>query len=309
MDAPDPLAIAVRFATYLDLMILFGMAVFGLYALRGTERFSRSVLPLRTLLLGGSVLALALTVSGLWVLAASMAGTSVAQVDGETITAVLATPAGTSIQIRTILLLLVLASCARRWRERVRPLATGALLTGAALLTLAWSGHGAAGEGALGTVRLASDGLHLLAAGVWIGAIFALLLLVARRGSSASSEHVALTHRSLSMFSVIGSLAVATLVATGLFNGWALAGLPTPAELLATTWGVVLVLKLLLFTAMLGLAALNRFRLTPRLERSLSGDGRLPALRELRASLVAEALLGTGVLALVSWLGLLAPPA
>jgi len=51
---------------------------------------------------------------------------------------------------------------------------------------------------------------------------------------------------------------------------------------------------------MLGLAALNRYRLTPALGAA--------SLHEVRFSIAAEALFGLAVLAAVGWLGTLEPP-
>ncbi len=58
---------------------------------------------------------------------------------------------------------------------------------------------------------------------------------------------------------------------------------------------------------MLGCAAVNRFRLTPR----LAGKGRSApdALATLRRSIALESLLALLVIALVAWLGTLPPPA
>jgi putative copper resistance protein D len=57
-----------------------------------------------------------------------------------------------------------------------------------------------------------------------------------------------------------------------------------------------------------GLAASNRLLLTPALERSLrSGEPSAPAVTALRRSVFAETLAAGAVLALVAWLGTLAP--
>jgi putative copper resistance protein D len=50
-------------------------------------------------------------------------------------------------------------------------------------MTLGWSGHAAATEGALGWVHRLGNGVHLLAAGLWIGAIggFGHLTMIAHR--------------------------------------------------------------------------------------------------------------------------------
>ena len=72
----------------------------------------------------------------------------------------------------------------------------------------------------------------------------------------------------------------------------------------------LLALKLALFAVMLGLAATNRFRLTPALSRDLdAGVVPLEALRALRRSIAIEAGLAASVLAIVAWLGTLVPPA
>jgi putative copper resistance protein D len=75
-----------------------------------------------------------------------------------------------------------------------------------------------------------------------------------------------------------------------------------PTALWTSLWSKVLAAKLLLFAAMLGLAALNRWRLTPALAANAAGSG-----KQLRRSLCAETGLALGVLALVAVLGLLDP--
>lgn len=67
--------------------------------------------------------------------------------------------------------------------------------------------------------------------------------------------------------------------------------------------------EILLFMAMVGLAAANRYRLTPTLGRAL--DARATqgaALAALGGSLVAEAELDLLALSLVAWFGILPPP-
>jgi putative copper resistance protein D len=63
-------------------------------------------------------------------------------------------------------------------------------------------------------------------------------------------------------------------------------------------------LKLSLFAAMLGLAAINRWKITPALER---GDAAGPM--HLKRSLVLEMALGLGVVGIVALLGVLDPVA
>ena len=74
-------------------------------------------------------------------------------------------------------------------------------------------------------------------------------------------------------------------------------------------YGQLLIAKLTLFAIMLGLASLNRFRLTPAFERSIADANHGRALNALRLSLGIEATSVVVILGLVAWLGTLAPPA
>ena len=102
---------------------------------------------------------------------------------------------------------------------------------------------------------------------------------------------------------------VGTIVVTGLVNGWMLVGIGNVATLPAILYGQLLIAKLALFVAMLALASLNRFRLTPAFERSIAADDHGRALAALRTSLALETACVVAVLGLVAWLGTLAPPA
>jgi putative copper resistance protein D len=59
---------------------------------------------------------------------------------------------------------------------------------------------------------------------------------------------------------------------------------------------------------MLGLAAANRFRLTPALERVIGTGDTKSAIGALRKSLAIETGAAIAILALVGWLGTLEPP-
>ena len=78
-------SVAVRFALYVDLMLLFGLPLFGLYALRGTERVSGSVLPFRRLIWPLALIGVALSSVALILLAAAMSGVGPGAVDREAI--------------------------------------------------------------------------------------------------------------------------------------------------------------------------------------------------------------------------------
>lgn len=184
-----------------------------------------------------------------------------------------------------------------------------ALCSAVALGTLAWTGHGAMDEGAIGWVHLAADILHLLASGAWVGALVGLILLVFRSAARVDAAHLSLTHRALHGFGTVGTIVVGTIVLTGLANAWVLVGIGNVATLATTLYGQLLLAKLALFAAMLGLASVNRFRLTLAFERSIASGDHDEALGALRASLAVETTCVVAILGLIAWLGTLAPPA
>ncbi|WP_137044672.1 copper homeostasis membrane protein CopD [Pseudolabrys sp. FHR47] len=170
--------------------------------------------------------------------------------------------------------------------------------TAALVASIALTGHAGAGTGATGLFHLASDVVHLVAAGVWLGALPALARLLWRsRTEPAQADLAAAVTRRFGTFALI---AVAALLASGIVNTAILVG--WPAEALTTTYGRALAVKIGLFAAMLGLAAVNRFRLTPALPRP-------GALAALAGTTLAEAALGLGILLLVGLLGTQPPAA
>ena len=67
----------------------------------------------------------------------------------------------------------------RRWRASRAIGWTALLLAAAMLASLAWAGHGASTPGPAGDLHLAADLCHLLAAGLWLGTLLPLVLLLA----------------------------------------------------------------------------------------------------------------------------------
>lgn len=300
--------IAIRWALYVDLGPLFGLPLFALYALGGGQA-ARRLPALAGTIAGLALCGLALSVFGFAVQVSAMAGLPPFQFDGRLIADVLgATDLGLALKVR--LVALAAALCGAMLLSRApRGGVILCMLAGAvALATLAWSGHGAAGEGAIGQIQLAADIVHMFAAGAWLGAIVAFLLLVSARSVAQDIERVRLASRALHGFAITGGILVGLIVITGLINGALLVGLAHIATLGQSAYGRLLLAKLALFAVMLGIAALNRYRLTPALERAIfEGDARR-ALAHLRQSLSVEGVLAILILGLVGWLGTLAPP-
>lgn len=303
----DWLAVALRFALYLDLMVVFGVALFGVHAMREGDRRSSVARQYVRVIGGAAGLGIVLSLASMVVMAKAMTGASAyaeltAHVFGMILTG---TAVGLTGALRVAALLAALAVvvvCSARSLPRFGMLsAFGA----AALVTLAWAGHGAMDDGMRGTFHLGIDVAHLLAAGAWVGALAAFVMLAsAARG--ASLEAADLLGRASNGFAHIGTLIVATLVVTGVANYLLIAG-PTVDSLLGTAYGNLLLVKLALFALMLLLAAANRYRLSPRLAAALRVGSYGEAVTALRGSLVMEASLAGLILVLVAWLGVLSP--
>lgn len=298
----DAALVLVRLVAFAAGVSLFGAPLFVLY---GLPKDAAGPARLKPLLLAAALATALAAAAALVLQTGQMAGDPAAGLDPATLRDVLFSGGfGVSVQARigagalALVLLVILKPGRRTWRLAT---ALGTL----SLAALAWSGHGAADEGIAGLVHASADVIHLLAAGVWLGALggFSLMLAAHPRGATIADLHGALAG-----FSGVGSVVVAALIASGLVNSWFLVGPQHLADLAVSLWSQLLIVKLLLFATMLGFAALNRYRLTPRLAAGMADDP-AGALAELRRSLALEGGAGFAVLALVAALGVLAPPA
>ena len=177
----DVALVAVRWALYVDLGLLFGLPLFALYA-PGGGRIVQRHMPMAAMVACLACLALLLSALGFALQAAAMTGLPLTQPDLSMVADLInGTSMGTALKARLVALL-VLLLCIPFYRRQSRPVFIASTLAGAvALATLAWSGHGAAGEGEAGWLQLGADLIHLLAAGAWVGALAAFLALVLTR--------------------------------------------------------------------------------------------------------------------------------
>lgn len=282
--------IILRLALYVDLLLLFGVALFALYNVNAPLRF-------KPLLRGLALLGALLSVAGLLLMTSAMSGeTELAALWPHLQMMLLETDVGLAWALRMIALIVVL----------VQPGKWLASMAGAvALSSLAWSGHGAMDEGWLRFWHFLSDILHLLAAGAWLGGMLALVLLTRDGVDEARTRLLA---AAVKRFEWIGAAIVLTLSVSGVVNYLFIVG-PRLDEVLLGTYGMLLAIKVLLFAAMLVLAALNRFHLGPALERSLRDGQHVIAAHALRRSVLLELGMALLIVALVAWLGTLSPDA
>ena len=286
--------ILLRFALYLDLMLVFGLGLFGLYGLKAAER---SLLNFRRLLGWTAGLGVLLSIASMVSITQAMSGAT----DWPTLWPHLQmmltqTDLGWTTCLRIVALVLVAFGAGL-------PLAT--LFGAIALATLMWTGHGAMHAGVPGVWHRLGDGAHLLAAAGWVGALAAFGLLL-MRASVQDARRVEALVAALTGFERIGAGFVAVLILSGVANYLWVVG-PNLDGLTDGIYALLLSLKLGVFGVMLGLAALNRFRLTPLLQRAVAAGDTAPAIAALRRSMVLEFGAVVLILALVAWLGTLSP--
>ena len=297
----EEVAIALRFGVYLDLMLLFGLAIYPLYSGgAGHPAANRR----RLLSLGLAILGLALSIASFVVMTAAMAGVPVADLDRETLAFVVGETGHGAAFIVQVLALLAAVALALLFRG-----ARGGWLiaaaAGVAVGSLAWTGHAGATEALPGALHRLSDIVHLLAAAAWIGALVTLLrAVVATKAGAAVAE----AQDALTAFAVAGSVIVGLIIVTGLVNSAMIVGFAGLPLLPYTLYGQLLIAKLGLFALMLVLASLNRWRLTPRLGPVPDDGDPSRAVAAVRTSLALETGAAITILAVVAWLGTLAPP-
>lgn len=282
--------VVVLFLHYAAALTIFGAAAFRLLLSETDGEIDSALthgLKILFAILAVSAIAMVMAV------AASMGGDSSSALDVSTVRDVLTgTRFGHEWQWHLGIIVLVgsvigLAPLRRPWLA----------LAGVPLLaSLAFVGHAAMVEGGAGDLRRLNQALHLLAAGAWLGGLLPLAVIVFmdRRGPESMRPV-------LLRFSAYGTVAVALVLITGIFNTVALVG--TIHGLIGTAYGWILLVKLALVATMIGFALHNRFHLTTRL---LAHPGQ--TVHHLRVSVGIEIVTGLVVVLAACLLGTLAPP-
>lgn len=258
---------AVRAVYFFAALQLFGWLIFDLFV--GQPGWGRRAVPLA---------AVALLAMAAW-LAIETTLMSGEPVSAETLGIVLReTQFGTLWLWRAVLLagLLVLTLWRNRWAILVAAVGAGVVL----ILTAA-AGHGGA-DGSI--VHITGDAIHLLAVGAWLGGLVPFAAAMRRADAGAIAWR----------FSTLGVVSVCIILATGAINAWFMVG-NIPA-LIATPYGRLLIVKIVLFCVMVAVAAVNRFRLTPRRD-----------VAALRRNAWIETALGIAIVAIVAVLGTMPP--
>ena len=186
-------------------------------------------------------------------------------------TVLLKSDAGTARAVRLLGLAVVIWSGLSQHRMRTQLGLIGAVL---ALTSFVLMGHTAASEQRwiLAVLLLT----HLLVAGWWFGALTAFWFTAVHESLETNAKIIA-------QFSAVAGWLVPVILLAGLGLGL---GLIPDYAALRSPYAALLLLKLLVFLGLMGLAAGNRFRLVPEITR-----GEVKALYRLRQIIAAEWLL------------------
>jgi putative copper resistance protein D len=270
----DVSSVAVRALSFIAMFQAAGMAVF--LALFGRE-LPQLALPLRRMGRVAAVLAAALVLIHLLLEAARMSGELSGVLDASLQGMVMQSSASIAAGLRLGGLVLL----AIGFQQRLMPAGSVLGLMGAALVML---GFTAVGHTTLQSPRWIPAALlfiHLAVVAFWFGALLPLHLVNSR-------EPPAVAGRIVERFSKVAIALVPGLLVAGALLAIEL--LPT-LEALNSAYGRLLLLKVSGFAVLMGLAAVNKWRLGPAL---LAADPR--AARAFSRSVLAEYVLIAAVL-------------
>lgn len=125
--------------------------------------------------------------------------------------------------------------------------------------SFAFDGHTAVVDPSV--LARASSFVHVLAGGVWFGGLVVLADTLTRRWRSDAQLDAGAT---VVRFSRSASVALGVVAVAGLALTWTI--LESPSELVSSTWGRLLLVKVGLVAAVVGLGAYNHFKVVPDLD-------------------------------------------
>jgi putative copper resistance protein D len=297
--------IAARFVHFAAMIVLFGGSLFALYGGPADLGLRTAFgIGIRRLLQTAAILALLSALGWFADNIANMTGDWSDIFDGELVGgALFGSPFGVLWLWRGVLIvvLLVLAFTDRTFTDR-RGRIGFAALAGISLAALSLTGHANTPKGLGGVLHQASDAVHLLAAGAWLGGLIALGFVIVSARRLRSEAAIAWVRRAVPHFSRMGYWAAGLVLATGIVNGIILVG--SFSGLAETSYGRLLLVKIVLVLGMVGFASANRWRLSPRLT---SAESSAATIDPLWRNVAAEQILGLGIVFIVSILGTRVP--
>ncbi|MFD2365667.1 CopD family protein [Pseudoduganella sp. GCM10020061] len=301
--------LAASVALNLAMAVVMGASLSGM-ALRqaGSAWAAQHAAGLRSAALGATGAAIAASCLLLWLDAAYMAEVPLAEAGPAVITTLSATHHGFAWSIGIAsLAAIALASAALAWPRAGTVAAWARLLAiGAFLYSRSIVGHAGAGDGTGWAV--AAEWTHLALASAWVGEVLVAGLLVLRTPASPAPGAMPDRAAYIQGLSTIASIALAGIVATGVFSAWR--GLGGIENATGNPYATALLAKLALVACAALLGGANRFLVMPGLLAGLRGhDDRAGRLdRRFAWILQLEALVLAAVLVMAAILSSTSPP-
>ncbi len=266
-------AIASKWALYVGVLGAAGtvicMAVFGLERVRGYAA-------------GFAILGLLAALLSFMLKGVALTGDASGMTDPDMLGLLWETQNGTALLAQVIGLVLVLAGSALGRFGRIPAVIGGLVAVG----SFAMIGHIPDRDNLGLTLILFA---HLVGVAFWIGILSPLRAAALDRDNLHAAAHLG------DRFGRIASFVVPGLIIAGGVMIYVLLG--TPAALIGTAYGQALMMKIILVAALLGLAAINKLRYVPRLER-----GDVTAGRKLARSIGLEWVAVLAILAVTALL-------
>ena len=274
--APTAASVAGRWLFYAGVVLLVGAAVVGVVVVSDPAAIPRWAL----------VAAWAVAAGGLLLTIADHRATARTNLGH-----LFSSPTGEKLTTQVVAIVLGGVAVAWAWLRRSRPsLAAVGVAASAAMLARALAGHANASSVRWFTVGV--QWAHLVSVGAWVGGLVWLLVAMRRRDPG---QGPGLARR----FSSVAALTLAVVAVSGAVRavdevgGW--------DGLFGTSFGTTLLVKLGLFTALVAIGALSRFRHVPVASADRIGG--------LRRSVRAEVAIAAGVLGATAVLAGLPPSA
>ena len=274
----------VRVSLYIGMMLVNGSILYGL--LLGTQMTAGSKAHLAGLVRAGALVGLAAVALQIPASAGYLGGDVASAFDPLYLQLMLETTLGWSSLLAAAGFIMAV------WLPRLAVkyhIPTGGLIC--LLIASAFAVHGHATTGGMVTSLLLV--VHLACVAVWLGAFLPLHRLC----RLATDDPVALLELAQTgrRFAQVGSITVALLLLSGGILAAFLTGSVT--AMVATDYGLALSGKVILVSGLLGLAALNRYRLVPAVDR-----GERAAAARLGLSVRLEMLIALAIMLVTSLL-------
>ena len=197
---------------------------------------------------------------------------------------------GTTLCLRLLFLSALALLFERTLRDGASPTRSDALAAVLGVgLVATFAGIGHASTTPPTWLSIVFDGLHLAAMAVWLGGLVILLAAVLPRLDAFDAQPV------LARFSSVAFVSVAVLAVTGTYAAWR--GVGTVHAVWTTTYGLLVVAKIVLFVGIVAVANLSRLNVRRRSAASAEDHvhGEL-----LRRSVLVEAAVAVVVLAVTA---------